>query len=95
MSISRDGATIRLAGPLTMVTVSGLLRQSEAFYAQAGAWELDLAGVDEVDSAALGLLLEWARQAARRGAPLRLSHLSDNLRSLLKVYGLQDVLPVA
>jgi phospholipid transport system transporter-binding protein len=51
--------------------------------------------VDEVDSAAVSLLLEWARQAVQRGRQLQLRNLPENLQCLLKVYDVQELLPAA
>lgn len=93
--IARNGSRFDCSGPLTIATVSAWLRESEALFAEDGVWELNLAGVEEVDSAAVSLLLEWARQAALRGRQLRLCNLPENLQCLLKVYDVQELLPAA
>lgn len=93
--IAQEGNTFRFSGPLTIATVSETLRESEALFEQEGDWELDFSGVEEVDSAAVSLLLEWVRQAAQRGRQLRIQHLSDNLQCLVKVYGVKELLPAA
>jgi phospholipid transport system transporter-binding protein len=93
--IVRNGSRFDLSGPLTIATVSAWLRESEALFAEDGIWELDLTGVDEVDSAAVSLLLEWARQAVQRGRQLQLRNLPENLQCLLKVYDVQELLPAA
>lgn len=93
--IVRNGSHFDFSGPLTIATVSAWLRESEALFAQDGIWELNLAGVEEVDSAAVSLLLEWARQAAQRGRQLQLHNLPENLQCLLKVYDVQELLPAA
>lgn len=89
-----DGA-IRFSGQLTMATMNEALRESEALFAQEGPWELDFSGVDDVDSAAVSLLLEWVRQAAQLGRKLRIKNLPDNLQCLVKVYGVKELLPAA
>lgn len=93
--IEQSGGAIRFGGALTMANVSEMLSRSEALFTQEGPWELDFSGVDDVDSAAVSLLLEWVRQATQRGRQLRISHLPDNLQCLVKVYGVQALLPVA
>ncbi|BCB25526.1 hypothetical protein SKTS_04120 [Sulfurimicrobium lacus] len=93
--IELGGGAIHFSGPLTMVTVNEALRESTALFAEEGPWVLDFSGVGEVDSAAVSLLLEWARQSARSGRKLRISHLPENLQSLVKVYGVEDLLPAA
>lgn len=93
--IEQSGGAVRFSGALTMSNVSEMLSRSEALFTQDGSWELDFSGVDDVDSAAVSLLLEWVRQAAQRGRQLRIRHLPDNLQCLVKVYGVQELLPVA
>lgn len=93
--ITRNGSSFDFTGPLTIATISAWLRESEALFVLDGVWELDLAGVEEVDSAAVSLLLEWARQATKRGHQLRLHNLPENLQCLLKVYDVQELLPAA
>jgi phospholipid transport system transporter-binding protein len=93
--IVRNGNRFDFSGPLTIATVSAWLRESKALFAEDGVWELNLAGVEEVDSAAVSLLLEWARQAAQHGRQLRLRNLPENLQSLLKVYDVKELLPAA
>ena len=53
---------------------------------------IDLSGVNEADSSALSLLLEWQRAAKARGFRIKYSGLPDNLRSLAQVYGVLDLL---
>lgn len=93
--IVRNGDCFDFNGPLTIATVSEWLRESESLYAEDGVWELNLAGVEEVDSAAVSLLLEWARHAVQCGHQLKLRNLPDNLQCLLKVYDVQALLPSA
>ena len=93
--IVRNGERFEFSGPLTIATVSEWLRESESLFSADGVWELSLAGVEEVDSAAVSLLLEWARQAAQHGRQLQLHNLPENLQCLLKVYDVQELLPAA
>lgn len=93
--IEQGGGAIRFSGPLTMDTVNEALLESAALFAQEGPWELDFSGVDEVDSAAVSLLLEWVRQAAQLGRKLHIKNLPDNLQCLVKVYGVEELLPAA
>lgn len=53
---------------------------------------IDLSGVNEADSSALSLLLEWQRAAKARGFRIKYSGLPDNLRSLAQVYGVLELL---
>jgi ABC-type transporter Mla MlaB component len=51
--------------------------------------------VTDADSAAVALLLAWARDAAVRGRRIRFEHLTKNLTSLIDLYELGDLLPRA
>ena len=54
---------------------------------------LDLSGVDEADSAALSLLLEWRREASARGYAVRYANLPEAIRSLAELYGVSSLIP--
>ena len=53
---------------------------------------VDLAGVTEVDSSALSLLLEWRREAVRNGREIRYRNLPANLKSLAELYGVTELI---
>ncbi len=52
---------------------------------------LDLAGVTEVDSAALSLLFEWRRAALAAGRSISYVNLPENLESLARLYGVAEL----
>ncbi|MCE8014620.1 STAS domain-containing protein [Halomonas sp. MCCC 1A17488] len=56
---------------------------------------LDLGGVEQVSSAALSVLLEWARQARAAGVEIDQVKLSAPLARLTRVAGLDALLPLA
>ncbi|SDY02946.1 phospholipid transport system transporter-binding protein [Nitrosomonas halophila] len=56
--------------------------------------EVDFTHVTEVDSSAVSMLLEWLRTAQAKGCQLRLVNLPENLRSLIKLYDVVDLLPL-
>jgi phospholipid transport system transporter-binding protein len=77
---------------MTMLSVPALLDESAAVFL-ADNLEVDLAQVDEVDSAALSLLFEWMRKAHARNASLVFVNLPANLASLATLYGVLDLIP--
>jgi phospholipid transport system transporter-binding protein len=81
----------KLAGRLDMDSCGELARTLTASLRAEETLELDFAAVEAADSAALALLLELRRQAAARGAVLALSHPSDELLSLARLYGLDSL----
>lgn len=56
---------------------------------------VDLGQVQESDSTALSLMLEWQRGAKARGSTVRYANLPPNLRSLAEVYGVLELLSLA
>ena len=87
--LTREGDVLKVAGPINIDSAAALLEQSKSQL--AGAKEVDLTAVTEVDSAAISLLLEWRRQTP--DSALRFSHLPDALKSLADLYGVADLLP--
>ena len=87
--LSREGDQLKVDGPLTIDSVAGVLTASADKL--QGVTSVDLSGVTEVDSAAIGLLLEWRRQ--RSGTDLRFAHLPAALTSLAELYGVVDLIP--
>jgi len=78
-------------GPITIENVLSLLAEGNGLFTAAQA-TVDLAGVTEVDSSALSLLLEWRREAARNGRSLHFRNLPANLKSLAELYGVTELI---
>lgn len=54
---------------------------------------VDFSKVESVDSAAISMLLGWARAAQRVQRDLRVRNLPEDLLSLARLYGVADLLP--
>jgi len=89
--IERDGERLLVRGAITLAQVTSW-REAGIKAIDRDGLTIDLAGVDEADSSALSLLLEWQRAAKARGFRLSYSGLPENLRSLAQVYGILDLL---
>lgn len=92
------GETLAPEGALTFESLPSVLAQAEAFAARAdlpARLDIDFARVTEVDSAALALLLEWRRVAARRGTQLTFLNLPPNLVALATLYGIEQLVQPA
>jgi phospholipid transport system transporter-binding protein len=83
----------RLSGELTFDTVPDLLVRSRQLFAACPALEIDLAGVDRVDSAGLALLTEWTRVAESLQQEIGFTNMPAQMRDLVRVSGLDNVLP--
>lgn len=83
---SRDGATVlHIDGDMTIYNAAPLKAELLPHLAQGGEHEIDLAGVSEIDTAGLQLLILAKREAARRNTTLRLS---GHSRAVLEVLDL-------
>jgi phospholipid transport system transporter-binding protein len=89
--IACEGGRCSVTGPITLEGVVSLLGEGNRLFAGAQV-TVDLAGVTEVDSSALSLLLEWRREASRGGRQIRFVNLPVNLQSLAKLYGVTELL---
>ena len=93
--IAIEGAHAVLAGPVTLANVNAVLAEgARAFKAQSPAVALtvDLAGVTEVDSTAVSLLLDWRRAAQREKRAIEYVNYPANLKSLIQLYGVTELL---
>lgn len=56
---------------------------------------IDLAAVNEADSAALAVMLAWSRLAAAENRRLHFVNIPAGVRSLADLYGVDELLPLA
>ena len=89
--ISCSDGRCTLQGPVTIASVESLLEEGTRSITGAEV-TIDLAGVTEVDSTAVSLLLEWRRQATAATRSVRYVNLPANLRSLAELYGVTELL---
>ena len=90
--IRHEGNTLAVSGPVTLANVAQVLEEGYAAI-RAGAGAVDLAGVTELDSSLLAMLLAWMREAARTGRTLRVDNLPGGLITIAQLYGVDELLP--
>jgi phospholipid transport system transporter-binding protein len=56
---------------------------------------VDLAEVRRIDSAGLALLVEWLRQAQRKGISIHFENIPSQMRAIVTVCGLEEILPAS
>lgn len=61
----------------------------------SGASVVDLTEVAEADSAAVAILLAWARIASERKQALSIVGVPASIRSLASLYGVAELLPLS
>ena len=88
----REGDWMALAGALDMNTVPALYDAGLQRLASEDL-RVDFSQVVSVDSAAVSMLLGWARAAHRSRHTLQLAGLPEDLLSLARLYGVDELLP--
>ena len=89
------GEVLALDGALSFETLPAVLAQSAEYAARGDLPErltIDFARITAVDSSAVALLLEWRRQAERRGKTLEFVNLPPNLLALASLYGVAELI---
>ena len=83
-----------VSGDVLMDNANLILGQSDAF-AMNGEIEIDFTDVNNVDTAALSLMLEWQRRAVAANCKIKFANLPANLTSLADLYGVEDFIPLS
>jgi phospholipid transport system transporter-binding protein len=94
-TLAPAGEVLALDGALSFETLPEVLAQSADYAARTDLPEnltIDFARITAVDSSAVALLLEWRRQAARRGKTLEFVNLPPNLLALASLYGVAELI---
>ena len=90
--ISREGNRLMVRGSLTIANVP-VLFEAGLQYLNGENLLVDFSQIEAVDSAAISLLLGWARAAQQHQHELHVVGLPENLLSLARLYGVSDMLP--
>ena len=80
-----------LSGPVTLANVAAVLEEGRR-HLEDGVESVDLAGVTEMDSALLALLLAWMREAKSRSRSLTLANPPQALSTIARLYGVDTLL---
>ena len=86
-----DNNQLKITGAVIIDSVRTLLEGGRG-YCVANDVTLDFSGVDEVDSSALALILEYRRAAESAGKRVSVSNLPASLESLADLYGVTDLI---
>jgi len=90
--IKRENEWMVVQGILNIETVP-LLFETGLQQLAGEDFQVDFSQVTSVDSAAVSMLLGWARAAKRIQHGLRVKGLPDDLLSLARLYGVAEMLP--
>jgi len=95
-TIQREDANhFVIRGELNMQTVPAVAESAHGVFKQlSGEVSVDLSGVSRADSAGLALLIELQRLSRQQQCAIRFLHLPEQLRQILHLSELDDILPV-
>ena len=88
------GDRMRVVGPMVITSAAALKEAGESALS-AGAKVVDLSSVTDADSAAVAVLLAWARGAQERRQDISIVDSPESVRSLATLYGVAELLPLA
>lgn len=80
-----------LSGDVVINTASDILKASQAFTIVDNT-TIDFADVEDIDTTAVSLILEWKRRAARESQSLAFVNLPSNLSSLVQLYDVAELI---
>ena len=88
-----DAMTVE--GELNFTTVPALWRQAQTRlnFTERRTLALDLGAVTRADSAGVALLVDWLGQARKGGCELRFVNVPAQMRSIIEVSGLTELIP--
>lgn len=92
LSFESEQQTLILRGELDRETLLPLWRQRDALMADKTA--IDVAQLQRVDSSGLALLLHLQEEQRQRGVALKISGVTERLKTLIALYNLQATMPV-
>ncbi|MFQ5547278.1 MAG: lipid asymmetry maintenance protein MlaB, partial [Woeseia sp.] len=81
-----------LRGRMALDTAGQILRESELPFAEHTRIEVDLAGVEETDSAGLALLLEWITWANHTVREIRFTAMPEKISAIARTTEVEGLL---
>ena len=88
--LKEGGGAYYLRGSVDFHSVTDLAK--EDILDESAEVSIDLGGLLSVDSSVVALLIQWQRQAAQNGIPLRFLNIPEQLKPLITLYDLEDII---
>lgn len=83
-------STLRLSGTLGRESLLAFWEQRESLVAQIE--QIDVSGLEHVDSTGLAMLVRFKGEFATQKRSLNIIGMSDNLTTLMELYGVKSLL---
>ena len=87
--------TLRVSGAISYANAARALTQVPQAPRAGATMDIDLAALENSDSATLALLIAWAAAVNKRGATLRYRRAPQGLRNLARLCNVDDLLGLA
>lgn len=87
--------TLRVAGAISFANAARAMGQAPQLVRNSRPLDLDLAALENADSATLAVLIAWSAQARRQGAALRYLRAPQGLRNLARLCDVEGLLGLA
>ena len=81
-------------GELDFDTIEVLWREARIKFGKQPFLRIDLGGVRRADSAGVALLVEWLREAKAQSQELCFVNVPAQMLAIIRVTGLEDLLPL-
>ena len=83
-----------IQGNVTFDKVNNLWQKSLVLFADSSAVCINFAEVKQVDSAGAALLIAWTRLSQQQQKSMSFTHLPRQMQAILRVSGLEKILPI-
>ena len=93
MSITLQDNQWLVSGDILVDNANAVLGESKALEITEDL-QIDFSAVNDVDTAALSLLIEWQRRALAANKKVEFKKLPESLISLAALYGVTDFIPL-
>jgi len=87
--------TLRVSGAITFANAARALLHAPQATRDGATLNIDLAALENADSATLAVLIAWSADASRRGAALRYQRTPQGLRNLARLCDVDTLLGFA
>ena len=89
--ISQQENSWLISGDVVIGTAKTILDDSEKLTLSPNM-AVDFSKVNDIDTTAISLILEWKRRAAKQNATISAVNLPENLTSLVNLYGVRELI---
>ncbi len=92
MTVEQTNGSCKISGDLTFERAAEVFSAINFSKLSQDRLVIDFSAVDQSDSAALAVMLEWTKQANKNQKQISFNHVPQQLMRLIKMADLQDIL---